>query len=80
MYVFWQCIKTAFGLVDDSGHKPDERKQALVNLLGHVGFRACHPREDHFVPLYVAAGAGEEGHVKIVSALYGAPTFAFGLE
>lgn len=51
----------------------------MVNLTQHPGFRAAHPRSEHFVPLYVAAGAGETGKVKVVSAIYGAPTFAFGL-
>lgn len=39
----------------------------------------AHPREEHFIPLYVAAGAGEEGSAKIVSGIYAAPTIAFGL-
>lgn len=38
-----------------------------------------HPREDHFVPLYVAAGAGEGGEVFTIMNDYGIPTFAFGL-
>ncbi|KAG6832713.1 hypothetical protein H0H92_012285 [Tricholoma furcatifolium] len=57
----------------------DKRKQAMVNLVNHPGFRASHPREDHFIPLYVAAGAGEGGSVRVVTSLYGAPTFAFGV-
>ncbi|KAG6854949.1 hypothetical protein C0991_009772 [Blastosporella zonata] len=57
----------------------DKRKQAMVNLVQHPGFRASQPREDHFVPLYVAAGAGEGGSVRVVTRLYGAPTFAFGV-
>lgn len=55
------------------------RKEAMVKLIQHPGFRAAHPRADHFVPLYVAAGAGGEGNVKVLSAVYGVPTFAFGL-
>lgn len=51
----------------------------MVALTRHAGFRAAHPREDHFIPLYVAAGAGEGGEVKIVNGCYGAPTFAFGI-
>jgi aromatic ring-opening dioxygenase catalytic subunit (LigB family) len=39
----------------------------------------CHPREEHFVPLYVAAGAGENGDVKILHGNYGIPTFVFGI-
>ncbi|KAF8078133.1 Extradiol ring-cleavage dioxygenase, class III enzyme, subunit B [Lyophyllum atratum] len=56
-----------------------KRKEAMVNLTRHPGFRASQPREDHFVPLYVAAGAGEGGGVRVVTSLYGAPTFAFGI-
>ena len=57
----------------------DKRKEALVNLPNHPGFRSSHPREDHFVPLYVAAGAGEGGEVFTIMNDYGIPTFAFGL-
>ncbi|KAF5324744.1 hypothetical protein D9611_004512 [Ephemerocybe angulata] len=55
------------------------RKKAMCELPRHPGFRASHPREDHFVPLYVAAGAGEGGEVRTVMNHYGIPTFAFGL-
>jgi len=58
---------------------PNARKAAMVALTNHHGFRAAHPRSDHFVPLYVGAGAGGTGDVKVVSAIYGSPTFAFGL-
>ncbi len=54
-------------------------KANLVNVTKHPGFRKAHPREEHFIPLYVAAGAGDGGEAKVVSGLYGAPTFAFGL-
>lgn len=37
------------------------------------------PREDHFVPIYVAAGAGEGGNVLTIGDMYGIPTFAFGV-
>lgn len=56
----------------------EERKRAMINLTKHPGFRTAHPREDHFVPLYVAAGAGEGGEVRVITSLYGAQTFAFG--
>ena len=55
------------------------RKQAMLDLPKHPGFRLAQPRADHFVPLYIAAGAGEGGEVKVISAIYGSPTFAFGL-
>lgn len=51
----------------------------MRDLTRHAGFRASQPREDHFIPLYVAAGAGEGGGVHVVSNIYGAPTFAFGV-
>ena len=59
--------------------QPEERKKALIALTKHRGFRAAHPREDHFVPLFISAGAGGNGSVNILSSLWGAPTVAFGL-
>ncbi|KAF8184944.1 Extradiol ring-cleavage dioxygenase, class III enzyme, subunit B [Mycena galopus ATCC 62051] len=56
-----------------------DRKQAMINLTRHPGFRASHPREDHFIPIYVAAGAGEEGQSKVIADMYGSETVAFGL-
>ncbi|KAG2146964.1 Extradiol ring-cleavage dioxygenase class III enzyme subunit B [Suillus bovinus] len=56
-----------------------ERKQSLFDLMKHDGFAQAHPSVEHFVPLYVAAGAGEEGGVQVVSAIYSAPTIAFGI-
>ena len=50
-----------------------------MELVLHPGFRTAHPREEHFIPIYVAAGCGEAGEARVVSALYGAPTIAFGL-
>ncbi|KAJ7646898.1 Extradiol ring-cleavage dioxygenase, class III enzyme, subunit B, partial [Roridomyces roridus] len=55
------------------------RKTVLMNLVQHPGFRASHPREDHFVPIYVAAGAGDGGAARVVTDMYGAETVAFGL-
>ncbi|KAJ3802404.1 Extradiol aromatic ring-opening dioxygenase [Lentinula aff. detonsa] len=56
-----------------------ERKKAMLDLPQHPGFRACNPREEHFVPLYVAAGAAENENVKVLNGLYGIPTVAFGV-
>ncbi|KAL1707444.1 Extradiol ring-cleavage dioxygenase, class III enzyme, subunit B [Schizophyllum commune] len=71
---FNEAIHKAVGITD-----PEQRRQAMLNLVNHPGFRASQPREDHFVPLYVAAGAGaDEGAVRVISDIYGAPTFAFG--
>ncbi len=57
----------------------EARKQALFALPKHPGFRASQPREDNFVPLYVAGGAGEEGEVHTLVDLYGLASFAFGI-
>lgn len=35
--------------------------------------------QDHFVPLYIAAGAGEDGKTQLITGMYGATTVAFGL-
>ena len=51
----------------------------MIQLPQHPGFRAAHPRAEHFVPLYVAAGAGGDGSARVLAAIYGAPTIAFGL-
>ncbi|KAH8818680.1 Extradiol ring-cleavage dioxygenase, class III enzyme, subunit B [Flagelloscypha sp. PMI_526] len=61
-----------------SQDKPEERKKAMINLVNHPGFRAAHPREDHFVPLYVAAGAGEGEGVTTLVEEYAFGSFAFG--
>ncbi|KAF9001934.1 Extradiol ring-cleavage dioxygenase class III enzyme subunit B [Cyathus striatus] len=56
------------------------RRKAMEALTRHSGFRASHPREEHFVPLYVAAGVGEgAGEVRVLSSTYGTPTVAFGV-
>jgi len=57
----------------------DERYEALTKLPKHPGHRIAHPREEHLVPIYVAAGAGENGQAKVVSSMYMSPTIAFGL-
>ncbi|KAI9064279.1 Extradiol ring-cleavage dioxygenase class III enzyme subunit B [Trametes sanguinea] len=70
---FNQAILDAITIAD-----PAARKQALLELTKHKGFRAAHPRADHFVPLYIGAGAGgNDANVRVLSAIYGAPTFAF---
>ena len=51
----------------------------MFELPNHRGFRAAHGgHPDHFVPLFIAAGAGgENADVKVLSATWGTPTFAF---
>ena len=57
----------------------EKLKESLVALTKHRGFRLAHPREEHFIPIYVGAGAGEGGDAKVVAGIYSAPTIAFGL-
>ncbi|CAE6430860.1 unnamed protein product [Rhizoctonia solani] len=59
---------------------PAGRKKALLSLTSHPGFRISHPREDHFTPLYIAAGAGEVGGSRVLDANYGLASVAFGIE
>ena len=59
--------------------QPENRKKAMIDLTKHRGFRIAHPREDHFVPLYVAAGAGESDGAEVISGIHGNLMFAFGL-
>lgn len=70
---FDSAVIEAAGIQD-----PTARRAALLALTSHKGFRAAHPREEHFVPLYVAAGAGGGGS-KVLSQIYGQSSFAFGL-
>ena len=51
----------------------------MFNLVNHKGFRASHPTADHFVPIYVAGGAGGNGEAKVLAAIHGALNVAFGL-
>ena len=61
--------------------QPAKRKAALFRLTSHPGFRSAHPREEHFVPLYVAAGAAAEGggDARVISGIHGAKTIVFGV-
>ncbi|KAJ7649921.1 Extradiol ring-cleavage dioxygenase, class III enzyme, subunit B [Roridomyces roridus] len=72
---FDRAVVQAAKIEDDAA-----RKTALINLVQHPGFGECHfPRADHFVPIYVAAGAGDGGAVRLVTYMYGCETIAFGL-
>jgi aromatic ring-opening dioxygenase catalytic subunit (LigB family) len=35
--------------------------------------------QEHFIPIYVAAGAGENGEVRVLADTYGTQTIAFGI-
>ncbi|KAF8894405.1 Extradiol ring-cleavage dioxygenase, class III enzyme, subunit B [Infundibulicybe gibba] len=69
---FDQAVLDAVSIVD-----AEKRKTAMIELTKHAGFRASHPREEHFVPIYVAAGAGGTSAC-VLSSVHGAPTVAFG--
>ncbi|KAJ7085344.1 Extradiol ring-cleavage dioxygenase, class III enzyme, subunit B [Mycena crocata] len=71
---FHEAIMASVAVADET-----ERKKAMTNLTQHPGFRISHPREEHFVPLYIAAGAGDGGNSKVIADMYGGPAIAFGL-
>ena len=67
------------------GLPPDQRQQALLRWSEAPSARVAHPREDHLVPLMVAAGAAEHeasasvyheddffGHLAVSSFRFGA--------
>jgi len=60
---------------------PAERNENLKALVNHPFFRRAHPREEHFVPIYIAAGAGsEDGDRAVVLAdIHSAVSIAFGV-
>ncbi|KAF8495609.1 Extradiol ring-cleavage dioxygenase, class III enzyme, subunit B [Gautieria morchelliformis] len=75
IYKEWhKAVVNAAGTVN-----PEARRKAMMELVSHPGFRPANPREEHFIPIYVAAGCGEEGEARVVSGIHGAPTIAFGL-
>ncbi|KAJ7609688.1 hypothetical protein FB45DRAFT_1038490 [Roridomyces roridus] len=71
---FDRAVVQAVKVEDDAA-----RKTTFVNLFQHPGFSESHPRADHFVPMYVAAGAGDGGAVRLVTDIYSSETIAFGL-
>lgn len=64
--------------IDDT-NSVEERNKALVALTKHPYFRKSHPRAEHFVLIYVAAGAGSDGNAKVVCPLHSHITAMFGL-
>jgi aromatic ring-opening dioxygenase catalytic subunit (LigB family) len=58
-----------------------ERNEKMKALTKHPFFRRAHPREEHFVPIYIAAGAGSgDGESAIVLAdVHSAISSAFGV-
>jgi aromatic ring-opening dioxygenase catalytic subunit (LigB family) len=67
--------------------QPQARIEAMTRLTSHPGFRASHPRAEHFVPIYVAAGAGNGngngagagGGAKVLFGVHGCISAAFGV-
>jgi len=47
-------------LTDAVEAEPTERDAALTRWADAPGARICHPREDHLIPLMVAAGAAQQ--------------------
>ncbi|WP_374572944.1 class III extradiol ring-cleavage dioxygenase [Phenylobacterium sp.] len=58
---------------------PAKRDEALIAWSAAPGARACHPREEHLLPLMVAAGAaeGEAGVRNFNDTLTGKPVSGF---
>ncbi|HSV93168.1 MAG TPA: class III extradiol ring-cleavage dioxygenase [Desulfobacterales bacterium] len=61
---------------------PGERARRLVDWESAPGARACHPRSEHLVPIFIAAGAGgaDPGRAVFSGPVMGVRTsgFAFG--
>jgi aromatic ring-opening dioxygenase catalytic subunit (LigB family) len=61
---------------------PEERARRLVDWESAPEARACHPRSEHLVPIFIAAGAGgtEPGRCVFSGTVMGVTTssFAFG--
>lgn len=69
-------------LVDACGRPPNERAAALAAWADAPRARACHPREEHLLPLMVVAGAAgdDPGAVAFQASILGArvSAIAFG--
>ncbi|KAG8928476.1 hypothetical protein FRC01_005869 [Tulasnella sp. 417] len=74
-----EVVAFSKAILDACSQPKESRKAAMEALIRHPGFRRSHPREEHFVPIYVAAGAGEDGDAKVLSGIHGTATVAFGL-
>jgi aromatic ring-opening dioxygenase catalytic subunit (LigB family) len=60
---------------------PEERNEQMKQLMMHPYFRRAHPREEHFVPIYIAAGAGslEGDKASVLADIHSAISIAFGV-
>ena len=59
----------------------NERNENMKELVNHPSFRRAHPREEHFVPIYIAAGAGsaEGDGANVLADIHSAISIAFGV-
>ncbi|CAH7675388.1 Extradiol ring-cleavage dioxygenase, class III enzyme, subunit B [Phakopsora pachyrhizi] len=58
----------------------EERLKSLKDLTKLPGFRLACPREEHFAPIWIAAGAGsDQGQSQILCDLHGSKTIAYGV-
>ncbi|KAL2912637.1 hypothetical protein HK105_207853 [Polyrhizophydium stewartii] len=73
---FENAVKAAI----NENKTPEERNAALIATAKHPYFRRAHPREEHFVPIFIAAGAGShpDDTARVVCDLHGAITAEFG--
>ena len=52
--------------VANSNHSPGQRHHLLAHWEKGPSARTCHPREEHLLPLMVAAGAAKYSPAEIV--------------
>lgn len=52
--------------VTNPNHRSDQRHQLLADWEKGPSARTCHPREEHLLPLMVAAGAAKYSPAEIV--------------
>ena len=53
--------------LDDALHADaTDRARSLVDWASAPGARLCHPREEHLIPLMVAAGAGSDAPARTI--------------
>ncbi|BFZ54483.1 hypothetical protein PYCC9005_001520 [Savitreella phatthalungensis] len=56
---------------------PHNHDVFVNKVLGHPGYRKAHDSDEHFIPLYVAAGASTDDRGVVISDVHGAVTAAF---
>ena len=59
----------------------EERNENMKQITQHPFFKRAHPREEHFVPIYIAAGAGsaEGDKAEVLADIHSAISIAFGV-